>query len=410
MKSKKNIHYCWLIVLGSWFVMLYGVGIAITSFSVFLVPLEAKFSFSHTGTSAIITVASVGALFSTLVSGKLSKKIGCRRFIGICGIVGSCCFFCYSYCHTLIQFYIVAFVLGLAEGGGVIVPCTILINNWFHKKRGFAIGLAFSGSGFGAMVFSPLLTYFIKTYGVLETFKLEACMVLSFSLIAVLLFRETPQSIGLNPYGYVEHSEKTYSSLPVSFRCILRLPQYYFLCAAAFLIGLTILGVNNQIPSFLISLGYDPMFAASIISFFNLVLIGGKILYGTINDHKGERIGNMYIFLMWGSAISCLFLIPHFGFFCIIFAILCGLGNPIATVTLPIWTMSFFGKKNYNIIYPTIMIMYLIGQSIGTVLIGIIVDLSGSYLLGFGIFLIVIILAYFLVQKGYHLIHKYTKN
>src|ERR1019366_5832897 len=59
--------------------------------------------------------------------------------------------------HSLWQYYVVCFFLGLAGSWTHFVPTHLLVANWFVRKRGMAIGMLTTISSFGDTLI-PLLT------------------------------------------------------------------------------------------------------------------------------------------------------------------------------------------------------------------------------------------------------------
>ena len=61
-------------------------------------------------------------------------------------------------------------VFGLAGSFIFVVPAPILIDNWFKKHKGLALGCAMSFSGIGGAVLSPVFTLLIETFGWREAY------------------------------------------------------------------------------------------------------------------------------------------------------------------------------------------------------------------------------------------------
>ena len=74
--------------------------------------------------------------------------------------------------------------------------------NWFTAKRGLAISIALSGSGFGGAILSPIVSSLIVSVGWRSAFLVLAavCMVAALPITAYS-FRTKPSEIGLKPLG-----------------------------------------------------------------------------------------------------------------------------------------------------------------------------------------------------------------
>ena len=95
--------------------------------------------------------------------------------------------------------------LGVLVGGGSVClgysGHSLFLPNWFVRRRGLALSLAFSGVGVGSIVLLPWLQTFIASAG-----WRAACWALGILVLALLaplnlLVRRRPEDIGLEPDG-----------------------------------------------------------------------------------------------------------------------------------------------------------------------------------------------------------------
>ena len=75
------------------------------------------------------------------------------------------------------------------------------IPHWFVRRRGLAIGIAFSGVGIGSIVLLPWLQLVIARDGWRSACWLLALITLVVVVPLNLLLRRRPQDIGLHPDG-----------------------------------------------------------------------------------------------------------------------------------------------------------------------------------------------------------------
>ncbi|WP_041917190.1 MFS transporter [Desulfitobacterium dehalogenans] len=115
----------------------------------------------------------------------------------------------------------------------------------------------------------------------------------------------------------------------MTFAETLRSKRYWRLIITVLSVGIMIGPINNHLPSFLISIGYDPIFTAVVFSLFGGALIVGKLLAGAIIDRFGIIATNWYLFIMWGLALASAFLVDGSQAKAYLLTILIGLGNPI---------------------------------------------------------------------------------
>lgn len=162
----------WIIVGLAFCSLAFWFGIR-TSFSVFYVALSSEFPWG----AGPIAGAQATALFAAMVSapmiGAMIDRHGPRKIIlpGILMTSGGLVL-----CATissLFEFYI---YYGVVAGSAVtsvgVVSYSIVLRQWFRKKRGFANGVAVSGMGAGMLVFVPLVQHCIATWGWRNAFLL----------------------------------------------------------------------------------------------------------------------------------------------------------------------------------------------------------------------------------------------
>ncbi|XP_045201491.2 monocarboxylate transporter 13-like isoform X2 [Mercenaria mercenaria] len=80
--------------------------------------------------------------------------------------------------------------IGFIEGIGTALvhpPVTATIGEYFHKRRGLANGLAFSGASFGSLIFAPIFSALFDDYGYSGTFMIVAGMTFNMLVTGALL-------------------------------------------------------------------------------------------------------------------------------------------------------------------------------------------------------------------------------
>ena len=99
-------------------------------------------TFTHFGTAC-----AAAMMVTALLSGRIFSRFAVKQVMKVSSIALTVSFFCYSLASSIWVFYLISAVLGLALGTVHMVPLSILLSNWFHEKRGFALGLALQDTG-----------------------------------------------------------------------------------------------------------------------------------------------------------------------------------------------------------------------------------------------------------------------
>ena len=153
-----------MVLLGSFVAYFIADGWAY-SFGVLYTDLLAQFD-DGKGKTALIGALMYGMplLCSPFVCA-LTNIYGCRLVTVVGGVITGLSFVL-SYFAGSVDFLCVT-TGGLASVGLAMtyIPAIVIVTFYFEKRRGFATGLAVTGSGLGAFAFPPLMEHLIGEYG-----------------------------------------------------------------------------------------------------------------------------------------------------------------------------------------------------------------------------------------------------
>ena len=191
---------------------------------------------------------------------------------------------------------------------------SLVTANWFTAKRGLAISIALSGSGFGGAILSPIVSSLIVSVGWRSAFLVLAaiCMVAALPITAYS-FRTKPSEIGLKPLGENpgdpsvstagDKDEHTAPEVNVGWSRIKKSPAFWLLVVAFLFMGLVNGAIlPNQVTNMtsvtvngakIVTGGHDPMWAGTVLSAYMVTVVIAKISLGAIYDRFGLRFGNI---------------------------------------------------------------------------------------------------------------------
>lgn len=137
----KRGHYAWAVCVACLLLFLCNMGLCSNILTVYLPFIEAKGVSDGMG-SAILSVRCLFSFLTTFFLSVYYKKFSLRHGILLASIIGTLfpLVFCVAGSNPFI-YYLGAILAGFAYGAGVIYPVSLLLSNWFHARRGFAIGL-----------------------------------------------------------------------------------------------------------------------------------------------------------------------------------------------------------------------------------------------------------------------------
>lgn len=377
--SKNNVR-AWLNVLGCGTLVAGTVTFYTVVIGDFFVPAAESLGVDNSSISLYSTLLYLGIACGLPFVGNCIHRIppiGIAVFAAIQSLV----IFALSFSQSVIWWWIGGFIVGIGMAFTSIVFISSVLTNWFVKKTGFAIGLAWSIASAVAAIMSPITVSMTEALG----WRLSLMI---FSLVgatlavpsALFLVSHRPELKGLKPYGYEELSEeaeaKIETGIPTKQAVFSRA---FFLIALALALTQIVSVINAYFPMYAKSVNFDPSVGALMISVALMVDIFLNPIVGMTID----RIGAIKGFVVWSfvGILSMIILMFSAGNPLIAYLgagledtmyVLLGVG--IASVTSTV-----FGPKNYAKIFAYLTVFGLATGSAGGYIIATLYQKTGSF-------------------------------
>lgn len=389
MSSDKKLHFGWLVVVACFFIMFGAFTIINTLHSLFLRPVTSDLGVSIKSFSLVFAIGGVGVAVGSSFMGRLLARGNMKLIMSASVIIAGLGFMAYSLVDSIVWFYLIAVIVGISTAGFANIPISIMITNWFHEKKGIAMSIAFTGTGVGAAILSPLLSGILQSYGWRTAYVLSGISVIVISLPFILLFAsKSPEEKGITAYGAedgVEESpaENKISGAPavgsgLTLKEVKSTSMFWLFIIGMSCIALVAGGVQMHIPSYLQSVGHSVTFAGTIVSVLSLANMAGKLILGPVLDKFGTFGGAVYTGVLMTVALGSL-LAAQTSTLAFVFAIAYGLSIVIASVGPTFITADIFGRKDFGAIFGFMQVFFVAGSSVGVILSGFIYDATQSY-------------------------------
>ncbi len=186
--EKKKIFYGWYIVFGCLIITCTMVPPIMALSNKFLIQVTGDLGISRSAfTLANTILQGLGIFISPIVSSRLAK--GNMRRIQCISIVGFVLSYAsYSLAQNAAHLYISSFFTGIFFLNAALIPVSMMITNWFVKKRGLAMSIAMAGIGVGGTIFSPIITTLLEYYGWRHTYQIMALIILVLAFLQLSSF------------------------------------------------------------------------------------------------------------------------------------------------------------------------------------------------------------------------------
>jgi MFS family permease len=391
MQARAPVFYGWVIVAVAFITMAIGVN-ARTAFSLLFPPIVDELGWDRGATAAAFSFGFVlAALLSPLLGGWMDR-FGPRLVMeaGVacvaCGLLGA------AYVAAPWQLYA---TLGVLVGAGSICLSytgqSCYLPNWFVRRRGLAMSIAFSGVGMGSIVLLPALQRLIDAAG-----WRAACTALGIVVLVALaplnlLVRRRPQDLGLHADGDAAAPRAAAPSSPSgadwTLGAAMRTARFWWL-AFAYACGMYAwYAVQVHQTRYLIEVGFGGQQAAWALGVVSLAGIPGQIALGHLSDRIAREwvwcIGQLG-FVVCYAALLALQHAPVAPLLWLMVLAQGFLGYGVTSVVGSIPAEDFHGR-HYGAIFGAIMGIGIAGGAIGPWITGLAYDLSGSYAPGFAL-------------------------
>lgn len=390
--SRLPFYYGWVVIAVAFITMAVSVNTR-SAFSLLFPPILEEMQWDRSTTAAAFSIGFLAsALFAPAV-GIFIDRLG-PRFI----LPGAAIFVASGLYLTTLSTSPWALYLSygvLVVGASVSVSYMghgAFLPNWFVRKRGLALGIAFSGVGFGAIGLFPWLQHLIEGPG-----WRSACITLAVLMIVIvvplnLLFQRTrPADLGLHPDGDSGQQnlasqldnvvDPTWAQTDWTLKRATATARFWWLFGATCCALFVWYAIQIHQTRYLLDVGFtgaEAALALGLVPFCGLV---GQVAVGHFSDQWGRE---------WGWTVCC-------AGFAVCYAALLGLGVQASTwllyvvigsqglfgYGLPILVSAIpaelFAGRHFGAVFGALSVSAAIGPSSGPWITGHIYDQTGSY-------------------------------
>lgn len=383
--KKKGIHYAWIIMIGCFLLQAGQMGIIMNTGGVFLQPVADSIGCGRGDLSLYMTIMGWVCAFTMPIAGRWLSTMNFNVLMVVVSVLAGGSFIAMSFFTQVWMWWIAAVVLGFSTAFTFFAAIPVVMQNWFAKKAGFALGVATCSSGLGAAVFSPVFTTLIASVGWQTTYVVAgvASLVLSVPVCAFVL-KFKPADKGMLPYGAEEGAEITKTAKAVDASGISASRAWKTgLVVIIFFIGASIsltCSFNQHMAGFGTSVGLSATMAGLFVSMYQLGNVVAKIGMGALNDAIGVK--KTVVITSAIALIGVLVMIVGAGNVAMMLggSFLYGFAIANQTVLSPIVIRKMCGSKDFAKMWSYSTMGNSILGSLGVSFNGMLFDMSGTYI------------------------------
>ncbi len=275
----------WLTLFTSFVVLTVAFAFGLFCWPAIYRPLTKAFGwkFAQANAGGAIILFLIGILSPFI--GTLVDKFKPKRVILGGTLIIAVALSLLSTIHSLAQYYAFCCLLGVGASAVSILPTSILIGPFFSQWRGLAVGFINAGIGLGGYIAPRLATAQIAERGLPGMFLvLAACMAIPFIMTLIAVREEAGSPIRVN----------TGSAQAPTLGELIRMPMFWIFGVALFFSAHAMLGVQQNLISYLTGEHVTPKTAALILGIALGAAAPGKLISGILADKINARAGMIF--------------------------------------------------------------------------------------------------------------------
>ena len=389
-RQNDRFFYGWLITAAAGVGLCFGyAGSMVYGFSSFILPLSAEFGWSRRDIGLAFSFMVVAVIIMSPLMGGLLDRYGARR----CLLLGTLVFglFLASMClltADIRHYYALFVLLGLSGTATTAICYSRLLVSWFEQRKGWALGLALTGTGIGAMIIPPLAQALIQSLGWRSAYLVLGLvnLVIVLPLLARFVYNTPAEKNtwidGIPPATGAQGQSQLHMHKGFTFTQCLRQGVFWKIVVGIFLISFAQAGPFLQLVPILRDVGLEQFAAAGTASLLGVALIGSRLLCGYLMDR------------MFAPFVASAFLVaPVFGFVAfaldpsiwtgVLVTVTLGLAYGAEFDILGFFCSQYFGRPSFGKTYGIMFAVYSLAVGIAAPVAGWSYDQYGSYVVMF---------------------------
>ncbi len=386
-RPQGHIFYGWYIVGAAGGVQFLAAFLWMQSYGAYVVLLQEEFGWSKTLVAGAFALTRIETGILGPIQGWLVDRYGPRSILTIGTVLFGIGFMMFSRVDSLLDFYLVFFLIALGSSLGGFATVMVALVNWFNRHRAKAVALSQMGYSFGGFCV-PLLIICLEAVGWRTTAFYSGILVLLVGIPMVQLVRHKPRDYGdlidgeevrdVGASVVVNSSRQDFTA-----RGAMRTPAFWLISTGHACALLTVSAVLvHLIPQLTEQLDYSLTIAGLLVAVLTGFQLTGQLLGGFLGDRFNKRL--ICVLCMFGHALGLLLLAYAINIWMVLgCTLLHGLAWGIRGPLMVALRADYFGPSSFGTIMGFSSMIVMLGMSVGPIYAGYLADTQGDYRLAF---------------------------
>jgi MFS family permease len=344
--------------------------IGMSTFSLFLPPIEKEFGLTRSMVTLPYMVAMLGWAAGALTFGKFADDRGSRPVVLIGIALMGAGFAGMGLSQNLWQLSLTYGVcVGMAMGACSLVIMSLLVSKHFADNRGLAVALIQTAPPMSPLLFAPMIYFLIRSYNWRTAALAVSALLFLIAWPLAWLGARDPEGSQSNRSARIGWS----AGLP-----LLRNRSMRLLFAVRFSCGVAFFQIAHLV-ALTMSKGFDAATGAKAVSVFGAGAVVSALLFGWLSDRYGRPriLGLSYLTRGVGTLLMALDISNAYVYYAVVAL---AIGPTFGTVAVGnVLFYELVGPRMAGMILGMSFIVHQIGSAAGPMIASITFDRTGSY-------------------------------
>jgi len=396
----------WRVLVGCCLVGIFGVtSLYGSTFGLMMLPMQKELGWTRGDITFALTLMTLTGPAILPLVGWVIDNVRLRPLILWGVVLQSASLAAFGFMQGSVWvYYVLSLVMMFTASGASVLTLSKLLQLWFDKALGRALGILFAVGAVGAVIHPQVVGFVIGRASWREAFMTMGAMSLVFGgLAAWLLLREPPpgtrRPAPASEPTRTDASQPPQAAPPLSMREFLKDAIWWKLAVWNMLFGLAAAGTLVHFAALMQDRGLSLAQAASAMSLVGAGGFVGNLAAGWLIDHTpATRLARLFVLAPLG-ATAMLYFGSGLGV-AIAAAVLLGMFNAGDHSLSVFLARRYFSSENFGRASATQQVATSLGAGTAPWLMGVIHDRTGSYdaamMLAMGAFVLAAVAAWLL--------------
>lgn len=382
IKSKFLYNYSWVVLVMGIFVVFGALGLARYGYTMVLPSMQVELGMNNSQAGLLAAFNLAGYLIFALIGGALAARFGIRVIASLGLLFAGAGMIFTGMAGEFISVALWRTVTGLGSGSANVAIMGLWAAWFSQNKRGFAAGIAVSGSSFGLIFTGLLVPGMAAGYGDMAwrySWFVFGGIAVALAVCAFVVLRNNPGETGFNLFrAGGDHTGDQSMAQSGLLENVYLSPVVWSLGFVYTAFGFSYIIYMTFFVKFLSDFGYTTTAAGNLFMSMGWLSLICGIIWGSVSDRIGRKNALLIIFLIHTAAFG-LFGLGGSPVTFTISAILYGISAWSIPAIMAATCGDILGSKLAPAALGFITLFFGIGQALGPIVGGAMADMAGSF-------------------------------